>query len=55
MKITKSETWCTGDVNVVNRILNETLERIPRNETVINTQVVVECGMYRFYIFTKEE
>jgi len=56
VNITRSETFATDNLDVINRILNETItEWIDKDQKIINIEMVERQGMYRFWIYTLEK
>lgn len=56
INITRSETWATDNLDVIERIMNETIEEwVPKDQKIINIEMIERNGMYRFWIYTLEE
>ena len=56
VNITRSETFATDNLEVIDRILNETIkEWISKDQKIINIEMIERNGMYRFWIYTLEQ
>jgi len=56
VNITRSETFATDNIEVIDRILNETIEEwIAKDQKIINIEMKERNGMHRFWIYTLEQ
>ena len=51
--IIRSETWLKDDIENIGDILDECMELIPNDDSIINVQMVTsDSGLSRFWIYT---
>jgi len=55
VSLVRSETWMRDNFNVINDILEQTIEDFIDNERIVNIEVKEHNGLNRFWIYIEDK